>query len=115
MHVWFFQRVYYREPPPAYKVSYSWDVPIVVISQDDLSFDKTSPLFVMQPGAKDTKAKNVTVRLTAGDNQFVIVNPEEIGTIFLKADAVIYRSPTRQLHFIIYNNNKFMNLFFKYD
>lgn len=105
----FLQRVYYREPPPAYKVSYSWDVPIVVISQDDLSFDKTSPLFVMQPGAKDTKAKNVTVRLTATGNQFVIVNPEEIGIIqllLLLPRAIIYSST--KSYFFSYSPITFM-------
>lgn len=69
------QKVYLREAArvSAPKVYYEWDIPIVMISQEKLEFQAPCRLWL----TKGIKAKNLTD--TANENQFVIVNPEEIG------------------------------------
>lgn len=55
-------------------MSYSWDIPIVMISESTLNLTQLYPTFWM------TKSDLfVTIETDIDNNEFVIVNPEEIG------------------------------------
>ncbi|XP_044004960.1 aminopeptidase N isoform X2 [Aphidius gifuensis] len=72
----FTQNVYLREPAPPSneKMSYSWDIPIVMISENTLNLTQLYPTFWM------TKSDLfVTIETDIDNNEFIIVNPEEIG------------------------------------
>ncbi|XP_011303201.1 aminopeptidase N [Fopius arisanus] len=72
----FTQSVYLREaaPPSNEKMSYLWDIPIVMINQEKLNFKDLKTEFWL------TKSESrVTMNDTADKDKFVIVNPEEIG------------------------------------
>ncbi|XP_076169474.1 aminopeptidase N isoform X2 [Ptiloglossa arizonensis] len=71
------QKVYLREAPPAStaKVSYQWDIPIVMMSQDNLDFQNRPILWL----TKANEPKNYTIEDITDENNFIIVNPEEIG------------------------------------
>lgn len=73
------QKVYLREAPRALtpKVSYQWDIPIVMMSEEKLEFHKPCPLWL----TKGNEPKNLTVPDIADEDHFIIVNPEEIGMI----------------------------------
>ncbi|XP_026673991.1 aminopeptidase N isoform X2 [Ceratina calcarata] len=73
----FNQKVYLREAPRAFtpRVSYEWDIPLVMMSQENLEYRPPCRLWLI----KDKPEKNLTVPDNVTDDQFVIVNPEEIG------------------------------------
>ncbi|XP_054002804.1 aminopeptidase N-like isoform X3 [Hylaeus anthracinus] len=79
------QKVYLREAPPAStaRVSYQWDIPIVMMSQDKLEFHKPCPLWL----TKADEPKNFTIPDIADENNFIIVNPEEIGIFPVNYDS----------------------------
>ncbi|XP_043264680.1 aminopeptidase N [Colletes gigas] len=79
------QKVYLRKAPPAStaKVSYRWDIPIVMMSQDKLEFHKPCPLWL----TKENEPKNFTVPDITDENNFIIVNPEEIGIFPVNYDS----------------------------
>ncbi|KAK0073413.1 hypothetical protein PV325_009747, partial [Microctonus aethiopoides] len=75
-NITFKQNVYLREVPPASneKMSYLWDIPIIKVSQDNLNFSELKPNIWM------TKSdSSITMKDDTAKEQFVIVNPEEIG------------------------------------
>ncbi|XP_015123465.1 aminopeptidase N isoform X2 [Diachasma alloeum] len=75
-NITFTQSVYLREaaPPSNEKMSYQWDIPIVMINQDKLNFTELKTNFWL------TKAdSHITMKDTVDKNKFIIVNPEEIG------------------------------------
>ncbi|XP_044584203.1 aminopeptidase N isoform X1 [Cotesia glomerata] len=72
----FTQNVFLRQLPPASneKMSYLWDIPIIMVSQNDLKFSKLYPNLWL------TKSDStITVPDSTSKDHFVIVNPEEIG------------------------------------
>ncbi|XP_012283052.1 aminopeptidase N [Orussus abietinus] len=69
------QTVYLRNAPPPTmdKISgYRWDIPIVVVTQDQLGFDTFGPTRWMTD-------RDMSLRHVAESHYFLIVNPEEIG------------------------------------
>lgn len=78
--VYILQNVYLREvPPPSNeKMSYQWDIPIVMVSQDNLNFSQLQPNIWMTKGGGDS---SITTKDTVEKEKFIIVNPEEIGKL----------------------------------
>ena len=79
------QKVYLRKPPPASttKVSYQWDIPIIMMSQEKLEFQKPCPSWL----TKGHEPKNLTIPDITDENNFIIVNPEEIGMFPVNYDT----------------------------
>lgn len=73
----YLQKVYLRETTrdSAPKVSYEWDIPIVIMTQGKLTFQEPCHLWL----TKGNSAKNLTVPDNTNESHFIIVNPEEIG------------------------------------
>ena len=76
----FLQKVYIREMPPPFtdKMSYQWDIPIVMLSQDNLNFNNTKPIVWMTKNSD----RNLTIKSNVNETNFIIVNPEEIGKVY---------------------------------
>lgn len=55
----------------------SWWVPLVIIKEENLDFTQTTPEVW-------TKEKELKIRNMPGKDQFIIVNPEEIGKFYKK-------------------------------
>lgn len=74
-----FQKVYLRDTPPqsTAKISYQWDIPIVMQAEDKLNFSNTKPIVWLK---KENEPKNLTIPDITDESNFIIVNPEEIGT-----------------------------------
>ncbi|CAL7933658.1 unnamed protein product [Xylocopa violacea] len=98
----FSQKVYLRESTHANtpKVSYKWDIPIVMISQEKLEFHGPCRLWL----TKDNKITNLTIPDTTDENHFIIVNPEEIGMFPVNYDSCNWKmlsqflqSPNREM------------------
>ncbi|XP_011162237.2 aminopeptidase N [Solenopsis invicta] len=72
------QKVYLRDIPPqsTAKVSYQWDIPLVIQAQDKLNFQNTKPTVWLK---KESVPKNFTITDVTDKDNFIIVNPEEIG------------------------------------
>ncbi|XP_076247604.1 aminopeptidase N [Calliopsis andreniformis] len=89
------QKVYLREAPPVStaKVSYQWDIPIVMISQDKLEFHKPCPLWL----TKSNEPKNLTIPDITDENKFIIVNPEEIGVFPVNYDSCNWKMLSQYL------------------
>ncbi|XP_050476325.1 aminopeptidase N isoform X1 [Bombus huntii] len=87
------QKVYLREAPRAStpKVSYEWDIPVVMISQEKLNIQESCLLWL----TKGNKMKNVTD--IANENQFIIVNPEEIGMFPVNYDSCNWKMLSQYL------------------
>ncbi|KAK1121271.1 hypothetical protein K0M31_010578 [Melipona bicolor] len=87
------QKVYLREAARASapKVSYEWDIPIVMISQEKLEFQAPCRLWL----TKGIKAKNLTD--ITNENQFIIVNPEEIGMFPVNYDSCNWKMLSQYL------------------
>ncbi|XP_071858487.1 aminopeptidase N [Bombus fervidus] len=87
------QKVYLREAPRAStpKVSYEWDIPIVTISQEQLDIQESCFLWL----TKGNKVENVTD--IADENQFIIVNPEEIGMFPVNYDSCNWKMLSQYL------------------
>ncbi|KOC69113.1 Aminopeptidase N [Habropoda laboriosa] len=79
------QKVFLREAPRATtpKVSYQWDIPIVMMTQEKLEFQIPCKLWL----TRRNEPKNLTLYNIAGENEFVIVNPEEIGMFPVNYDS----------------------------
>lgn len=87
----FLQTVYLREaaPPSNEKMSYQWDIPIVILPQDALKTKDEEPYewreycsFWMTKGGS-----SVVVKKDVYDQEkFIIVNPEEIGLITIREE-----------------------------
>ncbi|XP_008544416.1 aminopeptidase N [Microplitis demolitor] len=75
-NITFTQNVFLRETPPASneKMSYLWDIPIIMVSQENISFDKLQPNYWLTKGDNSITRPDI-----ASKENFVIVNPEEIG------------------------------------
>lgn len=73
-----FQKVYLRDLPPqsTAKVSYQWDIPIVMQAEDKLNFSNTKPTVWLR---KENDLRNLTIPDIADGDNFIIINPEEIG------------------------------------
>jgi aminopeptidase N len=80
------QKVYLRDIPPqsTAKVSYQWDIPIVMQAQDKLNFHNAKPTVWLK---KENIPKNLTITDITEKNNFIIVNPEEIGMFPVNYDS----------------------------
>ncbi|XP_029035079.1 aminopeptidase N isoform X2 [Osmia bicornis bicornis] len=89
------QKVYLREAPRAStpKVSYQWDIPIVMMSEEKLEFHKPCPLWL----TKGNEPKNLTVPDITDEDHFIIVNPEEIGMFPVNYDSCNWKMLTQYL------------------
>lgn len=69
------QAVYLRERPHDVpeQDKLLWWIPLVVVTQDKLNFTNSKPVKWMK------KAREVTLENMPESDQFIIVNPEEIG------------------------------------
>ncbi|XP_012251447.2 aminopeptidase N [Athalia rosae] len=84
-NVTFSQEVYLRDRPqdPVERGKYSWDIPIVMVTQDKLDFSETTPkLWLSKDGDRQVTIKDVTK-----EDSFIIVNPEEIGMFPVNYDS----------------------------
>jgi aminopeptidase N len=90
------QKVYLRDIPPqsTAKVSYQWDIPIVMQTQDNLDFDKTKPTVWLK---KESVPKNFTMHDITSKNHFIIVNPEEIGMFPVNYDSCNWKMLSQYL------------------
>lgn len=52
-----------------------WWIPIVMITQDKMDFANSTPIVWMK------KEREIVLRNLPGPKSFIIINPEEIGTI----------------------------------
>ncbi|XP_034944906.1 aminopeptidase N isoform X2 [Chelonus insularis] len=70
------QAVFLREPRPTSneKMSYQWDIPITITSQNNLNFSQLQPALWLSKNDLTTTHKD-----PASKDKFIIVNPEEIG------------------------------------
>ncbi|XP_064212579.1 aminopeptidase N isoform X1 [Tribolium castaneum] len=77
------QRVYLRERPHDVpdKEKFVWWIPVILIRQDSLNFSNTKPIVWMK------KEKEITLENLPEANQFIIVNPEEIGPFPVNYDV----------------------------
>ncbi|XP_077262142.1 aminopeptidase N isoform X3 [Temnothorax americanus] len=90
------QKVYLRDIPPqsTAKVSYQWDIPIVMQAQDKLNFNNTKPTVWLK---KETVPKNFTITDITNKNNFIIVNPEEIGMFPVNYDSCNWKMLSQYL------------------
>nr|XP_050853795.1 aminopeptidase N [Vespula vulgaris] len=81
------QKVYMREPPPVpnNKALSQWDIPIVMLSENELDFSQTKPSVWLTK--QDNEPRNLTIKDIASKDQFIIVNPEEIGMFPVNYDS----------------------------
>ncbi|XP_017760428.1 PREDICTED: aminopeptidase N [Eufriesea mexicana] len=98
----FTQKVYLRESPrnTTPKVSYEWDIPLVMMTQENLEFHPPYNLWL----TKGKGANNLIIADTTDENQFIIVNPEEIGMFPVNYDfcnwkllSQFLQSPKREM------------------
>ncbi|XP_031844214.1 aminopeptidase N isoform X2 [Nomia melanderi] len=81
----FSQKVYLREATPAStsKAVYQWDIPLVMISETNRDMYKPCNLWL-----RNTKVPtNLTIPDTVGGDNYIIVNPEEIGMFPVNYDS----------------------------
>ncbi|XP_072760401.1 aminopeptidase N [Anoplolepis gracilipes] len=80
------QKVYLRDVPPqsTAKVSYQWDIPIVMQAENNLNFHNTKPTVWLR---KENEPKNLTISDITSKENFIIVNPEEIGMFPVNYDS----------------------------
>lgn len=80
------QKVYLRDIPPqsTAKVSYQWDIPIVMQAENNLNFHNTKPTVWLK---KENEPKNLTITDITSKDNFIIVNPEEIGMFPVNYDS----------------------------
>lgn len=90
------QKVYLRDIPPqsTAKVSYQWDIPIVVQVQNDLNFHNTKPIVWLR---KENEPKNLTISDFTTKDNFIIVNPEEIGMFPVNYDSCNWKMLSQYL------------------
>ncbi|XP_024941271.1 aminopeptidase N isoform X3 [Cephus cinctus] len=97
----FSQKVFLRETSSRVvaKSNYEWDIPIVMLPQDNLNFSNTKPVAWMTKGNG-----NLTIHDITDKNSFIIVNPEEIGMFPVNYDscnwkmlAEFLQGPNRQM------------------
>lgn len=71
-----FKAVYLRERPHDVpeQDKLLWWIPLVVVTQDQLNFTNSRPVKWMK------KTRELTLENMPDSDQFIIVNPEEIGT-----------------------------------
>lgn len=77
------QKVYLRERPHDVpeQDKMLWWIPLILVKQDNLKFDNTTPFVWL------AKKREVTMEGMPAADQFVIVNPEEIGPFPVNYDA----------------------------
>ncbi|GAB1859229.1 Aminopeptidase N [Camponotus japonicus] len=90
------QKVYLRDIPPqsTAKVSYQWDIPIVVQVQNNLNFHNTKPIVWLR---KENEPKNLTISDFTTKDNFIIVNPEEIGIFPVNYDSCNWKMLSQYL------------------
>ncbi|XP_011688674.1 PREDICTED: aminopeptidase N [Wasmannia auropunctata] len=90
------QKVYLRDIPPesTAKVSYQWDIPIVMQAQDKLNFSNTKPTVWLK---KENVPKNFTIPDITDKENFIIVNPEEIGLFPVNYDSCNWKMLSQYL------------------
>lgn len=77
------QRVYLRERPHDVpeQDKMLWFIPLILVTQPKLDFLNFTPSVWMK------KSREVTLKDLPGENEFIIVNPEEIGPFPVNYDA----------------------------
>lgn len=77
------QRVYLRERPHDVpeQDKMLWFIPLILVTQTKLDFLNFTPSVWMK------KSREVTLNDLPGENEFIIVNPEEIGPFPVNYDA----------------------------
>lgn len=66
-----------REPPPIpNKDMFQFDIPIIMLSENELNFSIIKPLAWLRRGIDQ---HNLTMKDIADKDHFILVNPEEIG------------------------------------
>ncbi|EFN67471.1 Aminopeptidase N [Camponotus floridanus] len=90
------QKVYLRDIPPqsTAKVSYQWDIPIVIQFQNNLNFHNTKPIVWLR---KENEPKNLTILDFTTKDNFIIVNPEEIGMFPVNYDSCNWKMLSQYL------------------
>ncbi|KAG5316288.1 AMPN Aminopeptidase, partial [Pseudoatta argentina] len=90
------QKVYLRDIPPqsTAKVSYQWDIPIVMQAQYKLNFHNTKPTVWLK---KENVPKNYTISDITDKDNYIIVNPEEIGMFPVNYDTCNWRMLSQYL------------------
>ncbi|KAM0725601.1 Aminopeptidase N [Formica fusca] len=90
------QKVYLRDVPPqsTAKVSYQWDIPIVMQAEDNLNFHDTKPTVWLR---KEIVPKNLTMLDLTNKDNFIIVNPEEIGMFPVNYDSCNWKMLSQYL------------------
>ncbi|KAL6259505.1 hypothetical protein P5V15_009423 [Pogonomyrmex californicus] len=90
------QKVYLRDIPPqsTAKVSYQWDIPIVMQAQNKLNFSNTKPTVWLK---KENIPKNLTISDITDKDNFIIVNPEEIGMFPVNYDSCNWKMLSQYL------------------
>ncbi|KAG7187593.1 hypothetical protein KM043_016661 [Ampulex compressa] len=82
-NITFSQKVYLRDalPPSTARISHQWDIPIVMVSEENLDFREMKPNFWLTKG-QDHQKEDIT-----DEDHFIIVNPEEIGMFPVNYDS----------------------------
>ncbi|XP_014485888.1 PREDICTED: aminopeptidase N [Dinoponera quadriceps] len=90
------QKVYLRDIPPqsTTKISYQWDIPIVMQAEDKLNFSNTKPTVWL---TKENEPKNFTISDITDEDNFIIVNPEEIGMFPVNYDSCNWKMLSQYL------------------
>lgn len=79
----FSQKVYQRDAPREIPRFLEWDIPLVMISQEKLEYQPPCRLWLLEGQTE----KNLTIPDETSDDQFIIVNPEEIGMFPVNYDS----------------------------
>ncbi|XP_032667689.1 aminopeptidase N [Odontomachus brunneus] len=90
------QKVYLRDAPPqsTATISYQWDIPIVMQAEDKLNFFNTKPTVWL---TKQNEPKNLTIPDITDEDNFIIVNPEEIGMFPVNYDSCNWKMLSQYL------------------
>lgn len=77
------QRVYLRERPHDVpeQDKMLWFIPLILVTQNNLNFTNFTPSFWMK------KTREVVLKDLPNENEFIIVNPEEIGPFPVNYDT----------------------------
>ncbi|XP_012234176.1 aminopeptidase N [Linepithema humile] len=90
------QKVYLRDiaSESTAKISYLWDIPIVMQAQNKLNFYNTKPTVWL---TKENEPRNLTITDISDKNNFIIVNPEEIAMFPVNYDSCNWKMLSQYL------------------
>lgn len=94
-----FQRVYLRDRPHDVpdQDKLLWWIPIVLVTQDKMDFTKSTPIIWMK------KEREITIQNMPNSENFVIINPEEIGPFPVNYDV---RNWNMLAQYLLKNENR---------